>query len=80
LRGRKNFEPPGKGELEKFLVTGKELAHVLEVSERTIRNFVQSGLPRRNDKRFDLVVAVRWHVLVVECGLRQYWDALEEDD
>ena len=73
MRGRKVFEPANEGEIERWICSIDELSAILGVSSRTIRNYVARGLPRRQDKRFYLPSAIRWHERYIDDGSQTYW-------
>ena len=70
MRGQKSFQPAGEGECEQLIVTIHELAEILKVSDRQVRNYVDMGMPRRNDKRFYFPDTYRWYILRFEAAPR----------
>ncbi|MCH8040155.1 MAG: HTH domain-containing protein [Nitrospinae bacterium] len=60
-RGVKTQLPAREWENQRFLVSIGDLAKELEVHERTIRRYVQRGMPRRADGRFYLFEALQWY-------------------
>ena len=66
MRGRKAYLPATKGEVGRFICTMEELTKVLGVCDRQIRVYVERGMPRREDKRFYLPEAMRWHTRYID--------------
>ena len=60
-RGVKTQIPPQEWENPRFLLSLAELAEELGVCQRTIRRFVQRGMPRRRDGRLYLFDALNWY-------------------
>lgn len=60
-RGVKAQIPPQEWENPRFLLSLAELAEELGVCQRTIRRFVQRGMPRRKDGRMYLLSVLNWY-------------------
>ena len=76
MRGRKPYKPAHEDEIERFICTAEELSRVIGIGQRQIRNYIKSGMPRRDDKRFYLPLAIAWHAVYSDRMVRLRYDRL----